>query len=151
VRNPIDRFILARLEKEGFRPSPAADRYTLLRRVSLDLTGLQPTPKEIREFVADKSPNAYEKVVDRLLASPHYGERWGRHWLDIARYADSTATDRRPRQWYRDWVIRSSIAISRSTNLRSSSLRAICFPMDGRPVDRPASSQHAKQPGRHRL
>ena len=110
VKNPIDRFILAKLEKEGVRPSPEADRYTLLRRVSLDLTGLQPTPKEIQAFIADKSRNAYEKVVDRLLASPHYGERWGRHWLDIARYADSDgyAIDEPRQMWrYRDWVIRS--------------------------------------------
>src|SRR5205823_10291440 len=108
VNNPIDRFALAKLESEGVAPSPEADRYTLLRRVSLDLTGLQPTLREIEEFLGDKSPNAYEKVVDRLLASPHYGERWGRHWLDVARYADSDGyTIDEPRQiWrYRDWVI----------------------------------------------
>ncbi|MFN3325833.1 MAG: PSD1 and planctomycete cytochrome C domain-containing protein [Bryobacteraceae bacterium] len=108
VRNPIDRFILARLEKENVKPSPEADRNTLLRRLSLDLTGLPPTPKELEAFLNDKSPDAYEKVVDRLLASPHYGERWGRHWLDIARYADSDGyTIDGPRQmWkYRDWVI----------------------------------------------
>src|SRR5262249_30103294 len=83
VRNPIDNFILARLEHENLRPSPEADRPTLLRRVSLDLTGLPPTQKETEDFLADKSPDAYEKVVDRLLASPHYGEQWGRHWLDL--------------------------------------------------------------------
>ncbi len=108
LRNPIDNFILARLEKEGVKPSPEADGHTLLRRVSLDLTGLPPTPKEIQEFLSDASPNAYEKVVDRLLASPHYGERWGRHWLDLARYADSDGyTIDGPRQiWkYRDWVV----------------------------------------------
>ena len=77
--NPIDRFILARLEKEGLAPSPEADRVTLLRRLSLDLIGLPPTPEEVDAFLADKSPDAYEKQVDRLLASPHYGERWGRH------------------------------------------------------------------------
>jgi mono/diheme cytochrome c family protein len=110
VRNPIDNFILARLEREGIQPSPEASRHTLLRRLSLDLTGLPPSPEEIRAFVDDKSPDAYEKVVDRLLASPHYGERWGRHWLDIARYADSDGyTIDGPRQiWkYRDWVIQS--------------------------------------------
>ncbi len=108
VRNEIDKFILARLESEHVKPSPEADRNTLLRRVSLDLTGLTPSPKEVADFIADKSLNAYEKVVDRLLASPHYGELWGRHWLDVARYADSDGyTIDGPRQiWkYRDWVI----------------------------------------------
>ncbi len=89
VRNPIDAFILARLEKEGIAPSPEARQLTLLRRVSLDLTGLPPTPAEIRAFLADTRPDAYERLVDRLLASPHYGENWARHWLDLARYADS--------------------------------------------------------------
>jgi mono/diheme cytochrome c family protein len=108
VANPIDRFILVRLEKEGLTPSPEADRVTLLRRVSLDLTGLPPTPQEVDAFVADKSPKAYEKVVDRLLASPHYGERWGRVWLDVARYADSDGfeKDKQRSVWfYRDWII----------------------------------------------
>jgi hypothetical protein len=108
VRNPIDAFILARLEKEQLTPSAAASRETLLRRVSLDLTGIVPSPQEIRDFLADSRPDAYERVVDRLLASPHYGERWGRHWLDVARYADSDGyTIDAPRQmWkYRDWVI----------------------------------------------
>ncbi|MBI3696831.1 MAG: DUF1549 domain-containing protein, partial [Acidobacteria bacterium] len=108
VRNPIDNFILARLEREKVKPSPEADGNTLLRRISLDLIGLPPTPQEIQEFLTDTSPNAYDKVVDRLLASPHYGERWGRHWLDLARYADSDGyTIDAPRQiWkYRDWVI----------------------------------------------
>ena len=108
VRNPIDNFILARLEHEGIKPSAEADRNTLLRRVSLDLTGLPPSAREIKDFVSDSSPDAYEKVVDRLLASPHYGERWARHWLDVARYADSDGyTIDGPRQiWkYRDWVI----------------------------------------------
>jgi hypothetical protein len=108
VRNPIDAFVLARLERGGLTPSPEADRHTLLRRLSLDLTGLPPSPEEIRRFLADTSPDAYEKLVDRLLASPHYGERWGRHWLDVARYADSDGyTIDSPRQmWkYRDWVI----------------------------------------------
>ncbi len=110
VRNPIDPFVLARLERESVKPSPEADRNTLLRRLSFDLTGLPPTPQESQAFLADVSPNAYEKVVDRLLASPHYGERWGRHWLDLARYADSDGyTIDAPRQiWkYRDWVIQA--------------------------------------------
>lgn len=108
VKNPIDTFVLARLEKEGLKPAPEADRVTLLRRLSLDLIGLPPTPEEVDAFVADKSPNAYEKQVDRLLASPHYGERWGRHWLDAARYADSDGyeKDKQRAVWfYRDWVI----------------------------------------------
>jgi hypothetical protein len=107
-RNPIDDFILARLEKEKLRPSPEADRITLIRRVSLDLTGLPPTPKEIDDFLSDRAAGAYERLVDRLLASPHYGEIWGRHWLDVARYADSNGyeKDRARSIWpYRDWVI----------------------------------------------
>jgi Protein of unknown function (DUF1549)/Protein of unknown function (DUF1553)/Planctomycete cytochrome C len=108
VRNPIDAFVLARLEKEKLHPSPEADRVTLIRRLSLDLTGLPPTIKEIDDFVADKSPDAYEKLVERLLASPHYGECWGRHWLDAARYADTNGYEKDlPRSiWlYRNWVI----------------------------------------------
>ncbi len=106
--NPIDRFILARLEAEGIAPSAAADRHTLLRRVTLDLIGLLPTLDEIAGFVADSSPAAYERVVDRLLASPHYGERMARRWLDLARYADSNgySNDLVRSIWpYRDWVI----------------------------------------------
>lgn len=110
ARNSIDRFVLAKLEAANLAPSPEADRATLLRRVSLDLTGLPPTQTELNEFLTDKRPGAYERVVDRLLASPHYGERWARHWLDLARYADSDGyTIDAPRDmWpYRDWVIRS--------------------------------------------
>ncbi|MHB1423081.1 MAG: PSD1 and planctomycete cytochrome C domain-containing protein [Gemmataceae bacterium] len=108
VRNPLDRFVLARLEKEGLKPSSEADRVTLIRRVSLDLIGLPPTIAEVDAYLADKSEQAYERVVDRLLASPHYGERWGRHWLDAARYADSDGfeKDKSRQVWfYRDWVI----------------------------------------------
>lgn len=109
VRNPIDAFILARLEGEGIQPSSEADRYTLLRRLSLDLIGLPPSPEEIHDFVNNTSPDAYERVVDRLLVSPHYGEKWARYWLDLARYADSDGfrSDRfRPHAWrYRQWVI----------------------------------------------
>ncbi|HEX4645171.1 MAG TPA: DUF1549 domain-containing protein, partial [Verrucomicrobiae bacterium] len=107
-RNPIDAFILARLEKENLAPSPEADRPTLIRRLSLDLTGLPPTLEEVDAFVADKSKDACEKLVDRLLASPHYGEKWARHWLDLARYADTHGYEADPRRsmWpYRDWVI----------------------------------------------
>jgi hypothetical protein len=108
LRNEIDHFILAKLAEHGLKPSPAADRATLLRRVSLDLTGLPPTIAEVDAFLNDRAPDAYEKVVTRLLASPHYGERWGRWWLDVARYADSNGYSiDAPRQiWkYRDWVI----------------------------------------------
>ena len=108
ARNPVDHFILARLEKEGLAPSPEADRHALIRRVSLDLTGLPPTPQEVKAFVEDKSPDAYEKLVDRLLASPAYGERWARMWMDLARYADSSGhgSDLLRTIWlYRDWVI----------------------------------------------
>ncbi|MBX3112610.1 MAG: DUF1553 domain-containing protein [Fimbriimonadaceae bacterium] len=110
VRNPVDRFVLARLEKEGLRPSPEADRATLLRRVTLDLTGLPPTLAEMDAFLADKSPDAYEKVVDRLLASPHYGEEMALPWLDAARYADSNGFQMEgdTYQWvWRDWVVRA--------------------------------------------
>ncbi|MDR3618362.1 MAG: PSD1 and planctomycete cytochrome C domain-containing protein [Paludisphaera borealis] len=109
-RNPIDRFILARLEKEGLEPSPEADRPTLIRRLSLDLIGLPPSPAEIDAFVADVRPDAYEQLVDRLLASPQHGEAWGRHWLDRARYADTNGyeKDRERSIWpYRDWVVRA--------------------------------------------
>jgi hypothetical protein len=109
VANPIDAFILAKLEAKNLTPAPPAAKLTLLRRVTFDLTGLPPTEKEIAAFLADESPGAYEKVIDRLLASPRYGERWGRHWLDVARYADSTGADedhRYPDAWrYRDYVI----------------------------------------------
>ncbi|TCO93620.1 cytochrome c [Chthoniobacter flavus] len=112
VRTPIDAFLLAKLEQKGLTFSPEADKQTLLRRVTIDLTGLPPTPEEVATFLADDAPDAYERLVDRLLASPHYGERWGRHWLDIAGYADSDGyTDSDPaRLWayrYRDYVIRS--------------------------------------------
>ena len=107
--SPIDSFILARLEKEQIVPSPPADKVTLLRRAYLDLIGLLPSPEEVRKFVVDTQPDAYERLIDRLLASPHYGERWGRHWLDQARYADSDGYEKdgkRPFAWrYRDWVI----------------------------------------------
>ena len=108
ARNGIDRWVLARLEKEGLKPSAEADRAVLLRRVSLDLTGLPPTLAEVDAFLADASPDAFEKVVERLLASPAYGERWARPWLDLARYADTQGfeKDNRRTMWpYRDWVI----------------------------------------------
>jgi hypothetical protein len=109
VRNGIDNFVLARLEKEGLRPSPEIDKYTLLRRASLDLRGLPPSPQEVAEFEKDAAPDAYEKAVDRILKDTAYGERWARMWLDLARYADSAgygSDPLRPNIWpYRDWVI----------------------------------------------
>ena len=111
IQNPIDAFVLARLQKEKITPSPAADRHTLIRRLSLDLLGLPPQPEEVREFVNDPRADAYERLVDRLLRSPHFGERWGRHWLDLARYADSDGYEKdrvRPHAYvFRDWVIRA--------------------------------------------
>ena len=110
-KNPIDRFILSELESANLKPSTEADKITLMRRVHLDLIGLPPTPDEVKAFLADQRPNAYEVVVERLLASPRYGERWGRHWLDAARYADSDGYSHdAPRvMWqYRDWVIRAT-------------------------------------------
>jgi len=111
-KTDIDRFLLAAMESKGVKPVAPADRRTLLRRVSYDLTGLPPTQDEVRDFIADKSPDAYAKVVDRLLVSKRYGERWGRHWLDVARYADekysSTEDAPYPNAWrYRDWVIQA--------------------------------------------
>jgi hypothetical protein len=109
VHTPVDAFVLARLEKAGLTPAPEADRATLLRRVTFDLTGLPPTPEQLDGFLQDPSENAYEKVVERLLASPHYGERWGQHWLDVIRYAESNGYEsdgNRPHAWrYRDYVI----------------------------------------------
>ncbi|MGA0557629.1 DUF1553 domain-containing protein [Larkinella sp. VNQ87] len=110
AKNEVDHFILDKLKAESLKPSPEADRATLIRRVSLDLTGLPPTEKEVADFVADQSPDAYEKVVNRLLASPAYGERWTGMWLDLARYADTKGYERDPGRniWrYRDWLIKA--------------------------------------------
>jgi hypothetical protein len=111
VRNPIDAFVLNKLESKGMNFSPEADRRTLIRRVYFDLTGLPPTPDEVRAFAEDASPDAYEKLVDRLLASPRYGERWARHWMDVVHFAETHGNDQdrpRPNAWpYRDYLIRS--------------------------------------------
>ena len=111
TRNAVDAFVLAKLQKEGLTPAPAASKEALLRRVSMDLIGLPPSPAEIRAFLADRSAGAYEKVVDRLLSSPRYGERWGQHWLDVARYSESDGFEydaHRNGAWrFRDWVIES--------------------------------------------
>jgi hypothetical protein len=109
--NDVDRFILAKLEQAGLSPAPGADRRTLIRRATFDLIGLPPTPEEVKAFVDDPAPDAYEKLIERLLASPHYGERWGRYWLDLARYADTNGSDENytyPNAWrYRDYVVRA--------------------------------------------
>ncbi len=114
IQDPVDNFILATLCSKGLSPSPRADKVTLIRRATFDLIGLPPSPREVDDFVADNSPDAFAKVVDRLLASPHYGERWGRHWLDLAHYADTRGAlgnnrdERYPYSYiYRDWVIRA--------------------------------------------
>jgi hypothetical protein len=111
IRNGLDQFILAKLEEQGLTPNPQADRYALLRRATFDLTGLPPTLEEIDAFVSDDSPDAYRRLIDRLLTSPHYGERWGRHWLDLARYSDSNGGDinyAHANAWkYRDYVIKA--------------------------------------------
>ncbi len=111
ARNLLDAFVASRLAQANLSPSPPADRRTLLRRITFDLTGLPPTPREINEFLADQSINAYERVVERLLASPHYGVRWGRHWLDLVRYAETYGHEydfEKPPAWpYRDYVVRA--------------------------------------------
>ena len=108
-RSPIDRFLLADLETADLPHSPEADRLSLIRRLSYDLTGLPPRPEEVRAFLDDRRPDAYERLVDRLLASPRYGERWAQHWLDLAHYADTNGFEldaERPDAWrFRDWVV----------------------------------------------
>jgi cytochrome c553 len=114
-QTPVDKFIVAKLDEKGLKPNPIADKRTLIRRATFDLIGLPPTPEEVETFLKDESPEAFAKVVDRLLASPHYGERWGRHWLDVARYSDTKGMVKRQREdphspwaWtYRDYVIKS--------------------------------------------
>src|SRR5262249_48605491 len=110
-KSPLDAFILAKLEAAGLQPSPPADKRTLIRRAPLDLHGLPSTPEEVDAFLADSAPDAFARLVERLLASPRYGERWGRHWLDVARYADSNGMDDNiawADAWrYRDYVIRA--------------------------------------------
>ena len=142
-RNPIDCFVLARLEREGLAPSPEAAREALIRRVSLDLTGLPPTPAEVDAFLQDQSPDAYEKVVDRLLASPRYGERMAARWLDAARYADTNGYqyDGERVMWrWRDWVID---AFNRNLPFDQFTLEQI--------GGRPAAERHARAEDRHRL
>ncbi|MBL8222015.1 MAG: DUF1549 domain-containing protein, partial [Bryobacterales bacterium] len=112
AKHPIDAFVKQQLDAQGLKPAPEADKRTLVRRAYLDLTGLPPTPAEVREFVDDSRPDAWAQLVDRLLASPHYGERWGRHWLDVARYSDDLLNSTQDQPYdnafrYRDWVIQA--------------------------------------------
>ena len=139
VRNPIDAFVLAKLEAKGLAPAPPADKVALIRRATYDLTGLPPTPEEVDAFVNDASPDAYEKLVDRLLESPHYGEKWGRHWLDLVRFAETNSYERdnpKPNAWrYRDYVIR---VVQRRTSRTTASSRS----------SSPATSCRTRQPTR---
>jgi hypothetical protein len=111
VKTPVDAFILSGLKKAGLRPAPQADRATLIRRVTYDLHGMPPTPEEVDAFVKDKSPKAWENLIDKLLASPRYGEQWGRHWLDVVRFAESDGYEydmhRADAYRYRDYVVKS--------------------------------------------
>ena len=147
-RNPVDRFVLAKIEASGLAPNPEADRRALIRRVSLDLTGLPPQPEDVSAFVADRSPDAYTKVVNKLLSSPHYGEHRARYWLDAARYGDTNGLhydNYRGGIWpYRDWVVRHSTAICRSISLRSSSSPVIFAESNARPAHR-----HRIRPEQH--
>ena len=147
-RNEVDRFVLAGLEAAGLAPVPEADRPTLIRRATFDLTGLPPTPEEVDAFLADESPDAFEKVVERLLASPAYGERWGRHWLDLVRYADTAGCNSDfpvPTAYkYRDYVIS---AFNRDKPYDRFLKRA----GRGRPAARRAAGDRARAEDRHRL
>ena len=153
VRNPIDRFILARLEAAGVQPSPPAEPHTLVRRAYLDLLGLPPSLEEVDAFLADPAADAYERLVDRLLADPHYGERWGRYWLDLARYADTNGyrSTRERSIWpYRDWVIN---ALNRDMPFDQFTIEQLAGDLlpdgDARTTDRHRlSPQHAGQPRR---
>jgi hypothetical protein len=144
-RNEIDHFVLAELERRDIKPSPEADRYTLIRRLSLDLTGLLPTIEEVDSFVNDATPDAYGKLVDRLLASPHFGERWGRHWLDMARYADSDGYEKdnpRPDAYrWRDWVIEAINADMPFDQFTIEQLAGDLLP-DATPMQRLATAFH---------
>ena len=141
--NDIDRFVLARLEKEGLKPTTTADRRTLLRRVTYDLTGLMPTYEEVQAFENDKSPNAWEKVVDRLLASPHYGERWARHWMDVVRYGeDDYNVGGRPGS-RREVSVR--LPLSRLADPRAQRRHALRHVREGAARRRPADREDPRQ------
>ncbi|MEM6691663.1 MAG: DUF1549 domain-containing protein, partial [Planctomycetota bacterium] len=145
IANDIDRFVLEELEERGIEPSPLADRYTLLKRLHYDLTGLPPTPEQADLFADGRSDKEYEDLVDQLLASPHFGERWGRHWLDKARYADSDGYEKdnhRPDAWrYRDWVIN---AINEDMPFDQFTIEQLAGDMlpDAQPLQRLATAFH---------
>jgi hypothetical protein len=147
VRNPIDAYLLARLEAEAIRPAPEADRVTLIRRLTYDLTGLPPTPEEVDTFLADRATDAYERLVDRLLASPHYGEHWARHWLDLVRFAETNGYERdsaKPFAWrFRDYVIDAF-------NRDEPYDRFICKQLAGDEID-PGSAEALVATGYYRL
>ena len=135
ARNRIDTFTRARLASLGLNPASEADRYTLIRRLSLDLTGLPPTIEEVDHFLADRQPDAYDRLVDRLLQSPAFGERWARVWLDLARYADSAGYAQDPPRviWrYRDWVISALNENMPLINSRLNKSLATCFQVQQR-------------------
>ncbi len=144
VRTPIDAFVLARLEQAGLQPAPPAEKTVLLRRAYYDLIGLPPSPEEVDAFLADDSPGAFERVIDALLASPHYGERWGRHWLDLVRYAETNSYERdgpKPFVWrYRR--LRDSIL------QRRQAVRSVCHRATGRRRTGPRNARHDR---RHRV
>jgi mono/diheme cytochrome c family protein len=145
ARTPIDHFVLLQLRQAGLEPSPEAVRRTLIRRLSLDLIGLPPSPEDVQAFVIDPSPDTYERLVDRLLASPHFGERWGKHWLDLARFAESDGYENdghRPHAWrYRDWVIE---AINRDMPFDRFTVSQLAGDLldDATPQDRVATAFH---------
>ena len=146
VRTPIDNFILARLEKEELQPSPEADKTTWLRRLNLDLVGLPPTIQGIDSFLADESSGAYDRQVERLLHSPHYGERWGRHWLDVDRYADSDGFEKDKPRFIGaiDWVINAQFGSpARPLHHRADRRRSVAEPDPG------ATRGHGLSPQRH--
>ncbi len=130
-KNPIDSFILAKLEAQGMTPAPQADRRILIRRTYFDLLGLPPSEQEVDAFVRDDSPDAYERLISRLLASPHFGEHYGRYWLDLARFAETSGYERdqeKPGAWrYRDWVVAHSTRTSPTTSSCASNLPATSF------------------------
>src|SRR5712691_5501822 len=149
IQSPIDRFILAELEVRGLRPAEVADKRTLIRRATFDLIGLPPTPDEVAEFLADDAPEAWARVIDRLLASPRYGERWGRHWLDVARYGDSNGLDENLAQAnafrYRDWVISAFNRDLPYDQFVQQQIAGDLLPPEGDPNDPVIAAQQAER------
>ncbi|MGH9664453.1 MAG: DUF1549 domain-containing protein, partial [Bryobacteraceae bacterium] len=151
VKMPVDRFVLAGLEAKGLQPVAPADKRTLIRRATYDLTGLPPTPEEMNAFLKDNSPGAFAKVVDRLLASPHYGERWGRYWLDVARYSDDKLDSERDNPYpnsfrYRDWVIKAFNDDMRYDVFVEAQIAGDLMPTDDRAAYEPGLGFYALSP-----